>query len=191
MKTHLSLALSALFALSLSACAADAPDPDVRDSEPELEAEPTPDPQFAGCTRDTLEDDLQMSPLMGPAVSNGELAPGDYIVTTTYLQIKADKNGRLEELLGPVMADLGTRDGLLALAFGNSGTCNAARTLAAWRDETAMLEFVVSEAHAAAMASASELNRGGSATTHWNGDSASVSWITAAERLAVVAPSKY
>jgi hypothetical protein len=46
---------------------------------------------FAGCVRGSLESDLEASPLAGPGVREGALEPGDYVVSSTYLQIKLGK----------------------------------------------------------------------------------------------------
>jgi hypothetical protein len=66
---------------------------------------------------------------------------------------------------------------------GQSEACCVARTLAVWQDDMAMLSFVASAAHTAAMARITDLSRGGSTVTHWLGDEASVDWAAAARRI--------
>jgi quinol monooxygenase YgiN len=144
---------------------------------------PEADP-FAGCAPGTLEADMNAAPLSGPGVQDGALEPGEYIVSSTYLQLKPDKLDRFQELLKPIEADLASRDGVVALSFGGSPTCGTARTLAVWRDEAAMFSFVTGEAHSAAVGAIDELSRGGSIVTHWTGDQASATWDAAAGQLA-------
>lgn len=139
---------------------------------------------FEGCDRGRVEDDLQAAPLAGSAVRGGTLAPGQYLVGTTYLQLEPDKAERVNELVGPVLADLDERDGLLAMALGTSRSCGAARTLTVWRDEAAVFEFVVGVPHARAMQEIDDVSRGGSVATHWAGDETAVSLAAAATHLA-------
>ena len=153
--------------------------PDASASPEAPEADP-----FAGCARGTLEADMNASPLSGPGVQGGELEPGQYIVSSTYLQLKPEQLARFQELLEPIESDLASRDGVVALSFGGSPTCGTARTLAVWRDEAAMFSFVTGEAHSAAVGAIDELSRGGSVVTHWAGDQTSATWENAAGQLA-------
>jgi heme-degrading monooxygenase HmoA len=155
-----------------------------RDASAPTNSNSEPGGNFAGCVRGSLESDLEASPLAGPGVREGALEPGDYVVSSTYLQIKLGKNARLQELSAPILDDLGSRAGLVALSLGNSRTCNVARTLTVWRDDAAMLEFVIGDAHSTAVQAVSELSRGGSVVTHWSGDEKTASWKSAAEHLA-------
>jgi len=140
---------------------------------------------FAGCDRGALETDFVAMPLAGPAVRAGALPPGEYLVSTTYLALDpaAEPQQLFNELITPVVTDLQTRAGLLALSLGQSEACSAARTLAVWQDDLAMLSFVASPAHTAAMARVTDISRGGSTVTHWLGDEASVDWASAARRI--------
>jgi len=144
---------------------------------------PEADP-FAGCVPGSLEADMNPSPLAGPGVQGGALEPGEYIVSSTYLQLKPGKLDRFHELLEPIQTDLRSRDGVVALSFGGSPTCGTARTLAVWRDEAAMFAFVTGDAHSAAAGSIDELSRGGSVVTHWAGDQTRATWEAAAGQLA-------
>jgi hypothetical protein len=142
-------------------------------------------PNEPECTRGTLEADFEGAPLAGPAVKDGKLEPGEYVISSTYLRLRQDgpSQARFGELMGPIMADLQARDGLQALAFGNSRSCGVARTLSVWRDDIAMLGFVGSEAHGAAITSVTEVSRGGSLVTHWSGDETQAEWQTAVEHV--------
>lgn len=143
-------------------------------------------PTAAACERYKLEPDFEGAPLTGPHVQDGELMAGDYIISSTYLQLRAEPEARqkLGELMAPIMADLMKRDGLLALSFGDSKRCGTARTLAVWRDDVAMFGFVTGEAHGRAVQAIDELSRGGSVVMHWSGDKSSASWSSAMSYLA-------
>jgi heme-degrading monooxygenase HmoA len=167
---------AALFVL-LQACA----DADPQSTSPERERERD---AFEGCVRGELESDLEAAPLAGSAVRDGALEPGQYVVSSTYLQLKPSEEELFQKLIGPIMNDLAHREGLIAISLGTARSCNSARTLTVWRDEAAMLGFVVGDAHAAAMSEIHELSRGGSVVTHWSGDESSVSWSAAAKHLA-------
>jgi hypothetical protein len=156
------------------------------DGTPGDDSDPAANPsELSGCTRGTLESDLQAAPLEGPGVSDGVLTPGEYVVSSTYLQIGTDAASRqlFEQLVAPVTAELQVRPGLLALSFGSSESCGTVRTLSVWEDDVAMLGFVTSTAHANAMARVTDISRGGSVVTHWTGGAATVNWPDAAQRL--------
>jgi len=143
-------------------------------------------PTAAECERFKLETDFEGAPLTGPRVQDGELMEGDYIISSTYLQLRAEPEARQKfgELMQPIMADLMKRDGLLALSFGDSKRCGTARTLAVWRDDVAMFGFVTGEAHGRAVQAIDALSRGGSVVMHWNGDKNSANWSSAMNYLA-------
>jgi hypothetical protein len=181
----------------LFACSDDgAPDPSPEDASARAGAsappeDPTPDAPSdptastdSSCARGTLEPDFQPMPLSGPNVHEGKLAAGDYVISTTYLQLRQDPQAQMRfgQLMQPILADLATRPGLLAVSLGTAPMCGIARTLSVWRDEAAMFDFVLSSAHSAAMASVGEVSRGGSLVTHWSGDAAAATWEAAAER---------
>jgi len=140
---------------------------------------------LAGCERGSIEPDFMAAPLAGPAIEAGGLAAGEYLISSTYLQLGQDAEAQqlFEMLIGPVVADLQTRAGLLALSLGSSAGCGTARTLAVWQDEAAMIGFVTGEAHGNAMARVGDVSRGGSVVTHWLGDEGSVDWAEAASRV--------
>ena len=177
------LRVSSLLALLLiPACADDSPEP----SDPPRADGGAMLPVGASddCERGTIEDDLQAAPLSGSAVQDGALAKGQYLVATTYLRMQPNRRALLIELTSPVIADAAQREGLMGMTFGTSAACNSARTLTVWRDEEAMLDFVVGPTHARVMAQTSQISRGGSLGTHWTGDETSANWEAAADHLA-------
>lgn len=151
-------------------------------------ASQTPTPALKGdpCERGILESDLFTLPLDGADVSFGVLKPGQYVVSSTYLRLVTTDaaSAKFWEVMGPVLEDLSTREGLAALSLGLSLECNTARTLSIWRDDVSMLEFVAGPAHRAAVAAGSQLNRGGSVVMHWTGDETQTTWKVAAQKLA-------
>ncbi|WP_224371739.1 hypothetical protein [Hyalangium versicolor] len=167
---------SCLATLSLLAC----------DSTKQIDPPPAVE-ELAGCTRERLEEDLTRDlPLSGPAVrEDGTLAPGQYILSSTYLKMKTDAQAqaRFQELIGPINEALSRQPGLMAVAFASSERCKTARTFTVWKDEAAMYEFVTGDAHLAAMSAVSEVSRGGSIVTHWPDDERGASWEKAARQL--------
>jgi hypothetical protein len=139
------------------------------------------------CHRGTLERDFTLPGFTGAKVdAQGHVANGQYLVSTTYLQLSTDpaKAEVFQGVMGPISAKLPTVPGLAAVAIGTSVECNSARTLALWDDEASMLEFVTGTEHAAAMSQTSQFSRGGSTTTHFTSDQ-TVTWADAVTQLAV------
>jgi heme-degrading monooxygenase HmoA len=137
---------------------------------------------------DTLEPDFQSSPFQGPGVdAQGKLAPGTYIMSSTYLRMGHSQQAQAEfqQLMGPLNQTLQQQQGLVAIRSGLSTNCNTARTFTVWKDEEAMYQFVGSPAHAQAISRVSVLSRGGSIVTSWQDDEHGASWEKALERLAV------
>lgn len=143
---------------------------------------PTPDD---GCTGDVLTADTSLAPLSGPGLVDGALPPGQYAISTTHLRLKEGPAtmARFSELLQPVLGQLGSSDGLVAQSLAVSSSCGTARTLTVWRDVDAMYAFVLSPAHAAAVAAVSEVSRGNSIAMHWIGSAEEANWQKAAEQL--------
>lgn len=141
---------------------------------------------FGDCSRGTLEQDFAAAPLAGAGVVDGKLRAGNYVISATYLQLRqeAAAQQRFGELMGPILAELQTRPGLVAISLGTSSRCGVARTLSVWEDDIAMLGFVASKAHGAAVSSVNQVSRGGSLVTHWAGDSTQATWSAAAEQAA-------
>ena len=142
--------------------------------------------QASACERGTLEPDFAAAPLAGSAVDAEGLRAGQYIVSSTYLQLRPGARQTFDGLIGPLVEDLETRDGLLALSLGGSEACDALRTLSVWRDDAAMIAFVTGSAHATAMSRVTDLSRGGSLVTHWLGDEGSATWEVAARELGAI-----
>ncbi len=143
-----------------------------------------PDP----CNRGTVESDLTPTPWQGPGVdASGNVKPGQYLVSTTYLRLKPDATAEFMQLLGPIQARLPQQLGRVAVRFGVSQSCGTARTLAVWSDQTSMFQFVGSAEHAAAAAKIGDISRGGSAVTHFSDDGSGATFAHAASELAAVA----
>jgi heme-degrading monooxygenase HmoA len=119
-------------------------------------------------------------------VVDGKLRAGNYVISATYLQLRQEPMAqqRFGELMGPILAELQTRPGLLAISLGTSSRCGVARTLSVWQEDIAMFGFVASPAHTAAVRAVKEVSRGGSLVTHWTGDAAQATWSAAAEHAA-------
>lgn len=138
-----------------------------------------------------VEDDFQSEPLAGAGYNpeQGLVGPQQdtYIASTTFLILKPDQGARFQELVGPIGADLQTREGLIAVAFGQSQKCGTVRTMAVWASEQAMGDFVLGDAHLAAMAEASVVGENG-AVTHWEvaADEIPMSWDLARSKIAEV-----
>lgn len=138
-----------------------------------------------------VEDDFQSEPLAGAGYNpeQGLVGPQQdtYIASTTFLILDPDQGARFEELVGPIAADLQTREGLIAVAFGQSQKCGTVRTMAVWASEQAMGDFVLSDAHVAAMAETSVVSLNGS-VTHWEvaADEIPMSWDLARSKIAEV-----
>lgn len=143
------------------------------------------------CSGETLEADFTVAgPMSGPKVlTDGSLAkaPAErpYVVATTYLRMQPSKESQahFQQLMRPISVVLPNQDGLEAEQVAYSSHCLTARTLSVWRDQAAMMKFVTGPEHMAAVASVSEVSRGGSITTTWSSDGADASWSAAAEHL--------
>jgi heme-degrading monooxygenase HmoA len=171
---------AAFLSLSLAACGGGSESP----SRPET---PSELPSDDGCVRDTLEPDFQSTPLQGPGVdAQGKLAPGTYIMSSTYLRVGHSQEAQAEfqQLMGPIDQTLQQQQGLVAIRFGSSTNCNTARTFSVWKDEEAMYQFVGSPAHTQAISRVSVVSRGSSIVTNWQDDEHGASWEKALKRLA-------
>ena len=130
-------------------------------------AEPVDVGELASCP----EDDLMVQAFAGPAFDpeTGELVeplPASYVVATTVGWPNADGYELLGMQTNLVVGDLFTRDGLLGASFGMSESCGSARTISLWRDEAAMMQFVIGDAHTTAIQTALPATRAWE-TTHW------------------------
>lgn len=141
-----------------------------------------------------VEDDFQAQPLAGAGYSpeQGLLEPMQetYVASTTFLILNPDQGQRFQELSAAIGADLQTREGLVALAFGQSEKCGTVRTMAVWKSRDAMLDFVFAPAHAAAMAEGHIVGLNG-VVTSWEvaADEIPMSWELARTKLARAEPA--
>jgi heme-degrading monooxygenase HmoA len=173
-----SFVTTAFLSISLFACGG---------SEAEPPTQTPPDTSGDGCVRDTLEPDFGSDPLQGPGVdAEGNLAPGTYIVSSTYIHQKGtpESEAKFQELEGPIVGALQNQPGLVAFRLGISASCSTGRTLTVWKDEEAMYQFVGSPAHVEAMARIGEVSRGDSVATSWHDDERGATWEKALARLA-------
>lgn len=138
-----------------------------------------------GCTGDVFAADANRPPLTGPGLVDGALPPGEYAISTTYIRLKEgpEMMARFNEMLQPVLGELGQSDGLLAQSLTLSVSCGTARTLTVWRDVEAMYGFAASPAHTSAVARVAEVSRGNSIAMHWIGQAEEASWDEAAKQL--------
>ena len=138
-----------------------------------------------------VEDDFMSQPLAGSGYNpeQGLLEPRQetYVASTTFLILNPEQGQRFQELVGPIMGDLQTREGLVAMSLGNSQKCGTVRTMTLWKSQEAMMDFVFSPAHTAAMAEANIVGLNG-ATTSWEvaADEVPMSWELARTKIAEV-----
>jgi heme-degrading monooxygenase HmoA len=113
-----------------------------------------------------------------PATGSVRVVEGQhYVVSSTYGVPKPTSDGKLVSdrylaLFGAVAEQLEREPGLIALQLGQSNACGSGRTLAIWRSEEEMYDFVTSRAHLDAMTAADEILQPGYAVTHWDATSA-------------------
>jgi len=148
-----------------------------------------PPPDDTLCVRGTLEPDIEYAgDLAGPDVDadSGKLAPGSYIISSTYLKLATDPEGQqaFRDAVARIVEELSTQDGLSAFQLATSEQCLTARTLSVWRDEAAMYRFAAGAAHEDAKASLYITSRGGGVVTHWADDHTGATFEAAARRIA-------
>ena len=151
---------------------------------------PPPGSVDDGCPRGTLESDIVYLPRTGPKVDpSGALMPPPaegYVVSSTFLRLRPGEEAarRFGELFAPIATQLQAQPGLEALQLATAAGCQTARTLSVWASPEAMYDFVVSDAHYAAVKAVSEVSRGGSVVVHWTAQNAEqASWNEATRRL--------
>jgi quinol monooxygenase YgiN len=103
------------------------------------------------------ESDLAPVSFVGPGFDSktGKFtgAPLDsYVVHTTWLKLKADKQKEFFSLVAPILAALQTQKGLIGYSVATSAKCGTARTMGVWADHASVEAFVTEKPHAAAMA---------------------------------------
>ena len=141
-----------------------------------------------------VEDDLDAQPFFGPGFDAEQgvvlgTAQDSYVASTTWVFIKPDQQERFFQVAGAVIESASQLDGLVGMSLAGSDKCGSARTLTVWRSEQAMMDFVVSDAHAAAMAQGPDLVLNG-VVTHWNvgSDNVPPSWDEAQAEADLAAP---
>jgi heme-degrading monooxygenase HmoA len=92
---------------------------------------------------------------------NGGLQPpiqASYVAATTVLLQSSDpaKQASFNQYFVPVMADVQKAPGLIGLQIARSDKCHYGRTLTVWKDADALMAFVTSPNHAAAVAHATQ-----------------------------------
>jgi hypothetical protein len=150
---------------------------------------PPPSPDESKCNHKLLEPDFEPdSDLEGPGVgSDGKLPKGRYVYSSTYLAIRLSTEAfkKFSKVNGPISDALESQPGLVAHQTGLSLDCYAARTLAVWKDEESMVQFVVGPAHGDAMQAIGEISRGKSIVTHWEDDENAGNWTRAVEMISL------
>ncbi len=151
--------------------------------------------QFPGCVAGDIEADLTGQDAAGNPVEiawlgagvdpdTGQLVAGDYIASTTYLQLVPDSEGPFNTLVEAILGDMFSNPGFVGVQFGMSQDCSTRRTLSVWQNEAAMMEFVTSDSHSAAIAAIPTLSRGASETAHWSASAGEIDWEAAATIIA-------
>lgn len=145
-------------------------------------------PNYSQCNAGTLENDIRYSgDLRGPGIdADGHLKPGNYIVSTTYIQIKPEPEAStaFQEVMDGINKVLDTTPGLVAFQLATSTECLSARTISVWSDETQMMRFVTSEAHGNAIRRSTTMSRGGGGVTHWTDTETGATFEKAAQKVA-------
>lgn len=106
-------------------------------------------------------------PLAGPGYDPqaGLIDPqAQYVVTTTQALPRPDRVAEFGQLAGAAAMAAAQSPGLVAMGFASEPNCGFQRTLTVWRNEDAMMAFVVSPAHVAAMTAADDVLLAGRTT---------------------------
>jgi heme-degrading monooxygenase HmoA len=125
-------------------------------------------------------------PLEGPGYEGEVLvseAPGPFIVSTTQLILKSgdsEAQALFDKNMEAINAALPQQPGLVGFSLGIEPFASGYRTLSVWESEDAVLGWVVSDAHAAAM---------GEMADHSDPASAVLSWSVTREELIAAPPS--
>jgi heme-degrading monooxygenase HmoA len=199
-------AQSLLLTLSVAACPAPA-DNDT-DASASSTGEPasstgepagsTGEPEPTGGTTGApacVEDDLAPSPFAGPGwdAEMGALKEplqDEYIASTTLLVLRPETVQDFIATVGTMVPVLEANPGIVGYSLAQSMKCGTARTLTVWRDEAAMMQFVMSDEHVAGMSKAGEYSSTGTVTS-WKLPRAEVpvTWEAAMARVAAATPS--
>ncbi len=135
-----------------------------------------------GCTGCELA-----QPLSGPGLTmGGELttdAPGPFTVSTTNFILKegdADAQGLFDDNMEVMNTALETAPGLVAISLSQTIGGAAYRTLSVWESETAVLNWVTSDAHTTAINALAD---------HVDPTSSVLSWQLTRAELEAAAPT--
>lgn len=122
------------------------------------------------CEATELADDFRLPAAAGEAGDPTTWIdlPDDAVVAGTFLRIAPSGYATYGGVIGGILDEMiAGPDGLLEWSAAQSASCLTGRTLTVWEDEAAMMDFVVGEAHSAALAETATISRGGSITDHW------------------------
>lgn len=178
--------------LALAACSEPGSDSDAgSDDSGTTQADDSTGTGAAAC----VDDDLEVTDFAGPgydAAQGGLLEPlqDKYIASTTVLVLRPETAEEFRATVGAMIPVLTQNPGLVGFSTGTSMKCGTARTLAVWRDQTAMMNFVASDEHVAGMQRTQEFSTTGTVTS-WEVTRAELplSWDTAIARAAAATPS--
>jgi len=143
---------------------------------------------------DCVETEPMIQPLFGnhwdPETESiiGE-TQATYVVHTTQAYVPAETAQMFADLSYQVVEQLYTTPGLIAVGFMTEPNCGFSRTVGIWTSEQAMYDFVVSGAHANAMAQTASLNLSGR-VAHFEvpAEDLPLSWDTIRERIGAIEP---
>lgn len=142
-----------------------------------------------------VEDDLMPSPFAGPGFDPDkgglqEPLQDSYVASTTLLVLRPEKAQEFVETVTAMIPVLLANPGLVGFSTAQSMKCGTARTLAVWRDDAAMMNFVVSDEHVAGMTRTSEFSTTGTVTS-WKVTRAElpIAWDVAMTRASEATPS--
>lgn len=200
MSTHRTLAAI----LILAACPGDPGDDDSTSAGDTTEVGSTT--EAGGTTEDdgttaapvacVADDEAEFVAFKGPGYDpeNGGLQPplqAEYVASTTVLVLRPEKEEDFVAVAAAMFPALEANPGLVGWSLGGSLKCNTRRTLTVWRDEEAMMAFVLSPEHQAGMSRAYELSERGTVTA-WTVAQAEVpvAWADAIARVDAL-PSTY
>ncbi len=150
--------------------------------------DPAPDQEPVKYFPECDETDFSPGPLDGPGWDDntGLVAPvlDEYVVSTTALKVRPEKNAEFFALAASVSLQMQTSEGFMARSLATSMACGSARTISVWRSVEDMYGFVNTGAHAEAMSRPDEVGEIG-VVTHFMAPASDIpiTWEVARERL--------
>jgi quinol monooxygenase YgiN len=136
---------------------------------------------------------IEARPLVGPGYDpemGGLIDPQEtYIVSSTMIYVRPEKQADFFEEVGKVTAELDQSEGMVAYSLALDTECGFSRTLSIYRSQEEMTAFAGSAPHAHAVVRANELGVTGK-VTHWelSGAEFPPTWDMAKEKLAEIDP---